>query len=633
MENLAQIEAVKQKIKVASIAAIRALHKLIFEEEGDRKNRQRLRDFRGFIFADNSPEYISKVEYARRLTIGDLISCCNILGLKYDGTKEEIITRICTGLMDLNALIIQDIEEDEEELEEKENEEIEEEAEVEEVRPTVRNDGHMQVKFSMTYRDVEGSIKPFNGKDAYPIEKWIADFEDTATLFKWTELQRVIFAKKSLTGTAKMLIESEGVMRTWQQLKTVLTKEFSDKVNSAELHEMLRKRKLAKDETVQEYYLTMKEMASRGKIEPEAFIQHVIDGISDDSSNKLILYGTKTLEDFKERIKTYEAIRKKNVDKIKSDREKESAFKKREAIRKPTMFKKTEEKEQDPVTRCYNCGARGHRSTDCKKKDLGRKCFKCQKFGHIATQCNIAEEGKIEKKQAIVNTICVPHGNKMIKEVIIKNTRLDALIDTGSQVTIMREDIYKNLKLGQLLNTTICLSGFGKNEVRSLGCFQTIVEIDNEQFPCTMHVVRSDAMNTSIIIGSDILNLAEVIVNVDGIMVRKVSPTMFLAQIDVLEERSLNIDAIDSKIREEVETLVESYEPDKCKTTNVNMRIVLKDNKPIFQKPRRLPVPEKEIVEQQVEEWISEGIVEPCTSEYASAVVVVKKKMVDREYV
>lgn len=424
MENLAQIEAVKQKIKVASTAAIRALHKLIFEKEGDRRNRQRLRDFRGFIFADNSPEYISKVEYARRLTIGDLISCCNILGLKYDGTKEEIITRICTGLMDLNALITQDIEEGEEESEEEENEKMEEEAEAEEVRPPVRNDGHMQVKFSMTYRDVEGSIKPFNGKDAYPIEKWMADFEDTATLFKWTELQRVIFAKKSLTGPAKMLIESKGVMRTWQQFKTVLTKEFSDKVNSAELHEMLRKRKLAKDETVQEYYLTMKEMASRGKIEPEALIQHVIDGISDDSSNKLILYGTKTLEDFKEKIKTYEAIRKKNVDKMKSDREKESAFKKREAMRKPTTVKKTEEKEQDPVTRCYNCGAKGHRSTDCKKKDLGKKCFKCQKFGHIATQCNMAEEGKIEKKQATVNTICVPHENKMLKEVIIKDARL-----------------------------------------------------------------------------------------------------------------------------------------------------------------------------------------------------------------
>lgn len=624
MENLAQIETVKQKIKVASTAAIRALHRFIFEEEGDRRNRKRLRDFQGFTFADNSQNYIRKVEYARRLTIGDLISCCNILGLKYDGSKEEIIERICAGLMNLNELISQDIEEDEEEP-------GEEEAETEEVRPVetraeARNGGNMQVKFSMTYRDVEGSIKPFNGKDAYPIEKWITDFEDTATLFGWTELQRVVFAKKSLAGPAKLLIESEGVMRTWQQFKAVLTKEFSDKVNSAELHEMLRKRKLTRDETVQEYYLTMKEMASRGKIEPEALIQHVIDGISDDSSNKLVLYGTKTLEDFKERIKTYEAIRKKNVEKTKSDREKETSSKKKEAIRKQATFKKTEEKVQDPATRCYNCGARGHLSKDCKKKELGKKCFRCQKFGHTAAQCDLAEESKTEKKQVNVNTICAPQANKMFKEVSIKGKRLDALIDTGSQVTIMREDIYNDFKLGQLLDTNIWLTGFGKNEVRSLGCFQTIIEIDSEQFPCLMHVVRSDAMNSSVIIGSDILNLAEVIINIDGITIRKASPTMFLAQINVLGERSLNIDAVDPKIREEVETLVEMYKPEKCKTTDVEMRIVLKDNKPIFQKPRRLPAPEREIVEQQIEEWISEGIVEACTSEYASAVVVVKKK-------
>lgn len=33
MENLAQIESVKQKIKMASATAIKALHKIIFEKE------------------------------------------------------------------------------------------------------------------------------------------------------------------------------------------------------------------------------------------------------------------------------------------------------------------------------------------------------------------------------------------------------------------------------------------------------------------------------------------------------------------------------------------------------------------------------------------------------------------------
>lgn len=155
----------------------------------------------------------------------------------------------------------------------------------------------------MTYRDVEDSIKPFSGNEVYPVERWIANFEDTAALFSWTELQKVVFAKKLLTGSAKMLVENEGVIKTWKKLKSVLEKEFSDKINSAELQEMLLKRKLRKDETVQEYYLVMKELASRGKIEPDALIHYVIDGIQDDTNNKMVLYGAIKLDEFKERLK------------------------------------------------------------------------------------------------------------------------------------------------------------------------------------------------------------------------------------------------------------------------------------------------------------------------------------------
>lgn len=175
------------------------------------------------------------------------------------------------------------------------------------------------MKFSMTYRDVEDSIKTFSGKDAYPVERWISDFEDTAELYEWTELQKVVFAKKSLSGPAKMLIKSEGVIKTWKKLKTILQDKFLDKVSSAQLHEMLIKRKSTKEETVQEYHYAMKELAARGKIEPEALIQYVIDNITDDMLNKLILYRTKKLADFKEMLKVYEIIRKRNTERERED--------------------------------------------------------------------------------------------------------------------------------------------------------------------------------------------------------------------------------------------------------------------------------------------------------------------------
>ena len=55
----------------------------------------------------------------------------------------------------------------------------------------------------------------------------------------------------------------------------------------------------------------------------------------------------------------------------------------------------------------------------------------------------------------------------------------------------------------------------------------------------------------------------------------------------MIEKQPLDIgDATDPKVREEVKMIVEEYQINKCKTTDVSMRIVPKDERPIFQKPR-----------------------------------------------
>ncbi|GFW16509.1 uncharacterized protein TNCV_2351331 [Trichonephila clavipes] len=70
----------------------------------------------------------------------------------------------------------------------------------------------------------------------------------------------------------------------------------------------------------------------------------------------------------------------------------------------------------------------------------------------------------------------------------------------------------------------------------------------------------------------------------------------------------------------------------KTKTVNIELDIALTDDKPIFHKPRRLPFAERDIVDAQVDEWVKNGIVEPCSSPYASQVVVVKKKTGNPEF-
>ncbi|GFU89562.1 uncharacterized protein K02A2.6-like [Trichonephila clavipes] len=58
----------------------------------------------------------------------------------------------------------------------------------------------------------------------------------------------------------------------------------------------------------------------------------------------------------------------------------------------------------------------------------------------------------------------------------------------------------------------------------------------------------------------------------------------------------------------------------------LQLDIALTDDEPIFRKPGRLPIAERDIVDAQVDEWVKNGIVQPCSSPYASQVVVVKKK-------
>ncbi|GFY13287.1 uncharacterized protein K02A2.6-like [Trichonephila clavipes] len=66
--------------------------------------------------------------------------------------------------------------------------------------------------------------------------------------------------------------------------------------------------------------------------------------------------------------------------------------------------------------------------------------------------------------------------------------------------------------------------------------------------------------------------------------------------------------------------------PNKIKTTDIELSITVTDSKPIYHSPRRLPFVERDIVDKQIDEWTQNGIMEPCSSAYASQVLVVHKK-------
>ncbi|GFS68249.1 transposon Ty3-G Gag-Pol polyprotein [Trichonephila clavipes] len=58
------------------------------------------------------------------------------------------------------------------------------------------------------------------------------------------------------------------------------------------------------------------------------------------------------------------------------------------------------------------------------------------------------------------------------------------------------------------------------------------------------------------------------------------------------------------RIQGELFELISNYEPKKTETTNVSMRIVLKDDIPVYQSARRLAFSEIQGVNKQIDEWL-----------------------------
>uniref|UniRef100_T1HJ31 CCHC-type domain-containing protein n=1 Tax=Rhodnius prolixus TaxID=13249 RepID=T1HJ31_RHOPR len=105
----------------------------------------------------------------------------------------------------------------------------EEDIHFEEVSGNCTSSNHVQESrpFQFSSKDIEESLRPFTGEDNYTVNLWRTDFEELAQVMKWQELEKFVFAKKSLKGLAKLFVYGERGLTSYSALKEALVEEFS----------------------------------------------------------------------------------------------------------------------------------------------------------------------------------------------------------------------------------------------------------------------------------------------------------------------------------------------------------------------------------------------------------------------
>ncbi|GFU42784.1 retrovirus-related Pol polyprotein from transposon 412 [Trichonephila clavipes] len=456
--------------------------------------------------------------------------------------------------------------------------------------PPYSNDAsltEMNTHFWTLLRDISATSRKFTGEDFYSVNSFFRDVEENFDLFPAiSSAQKLIFAKRLVCGTAKSFLFSQRNLNTYESFKKALIEEFSDSVTSIEIHHELEKKKMYKTETLMQYFNSMRKLANRcdSKIDEASIIQYVINGIDRPRSYKIILYGATLFSEFKQKLRTYETVIKNmgihnsNSPNFRHSYESRGReFNQQSFQRKPTRFN-VSDAAKNPQ-RCFNCNDIGHQSKSCPNHSRGPRCLSCNLYGHKSFECRRANLNNTSTPPSGVNAVHeLPSPINMFKDVTIFGRKLNGLVDTGSNLTLLRNSIYVNIDAPPLKQTNTLLTGFGFSRINVIGTFDSEITIDDQIFPVTISVVPNSCTNYDLIIGCDSNNCYQ-----------------------------------HTRLK-------------KTKTVNIELDIALTDDEPIFHKPRRLPFAERDIVDAQVDEWVKNGIVEPCSSPYASQVVVVKKK-------
>ncbi|VEN56960.1 unnamed protein product [Callosobruchus maculatus] len=282
--------------------------------------------------------------------------------------------------------------------------------------------------------------------------------------------------------------------------------------------------------------------------------------------------------------------------------------------------------------RCYNCGLVGHpkflcpqnntqgrgikRERDNPKPGTSNTCDLCEKPGHTVDKCFAKKRQKSDHYKKI--NMC--HSSKPISSDLnlfslnIDNHDYQVLIDTGAQVSLLRQSVVKNMCSLPVYEEMV-IKGVGTTTITSKSIVNVKVNLEKDlKFPLKMHIVSDDYIPCDAIIGLDF-------VNIPGIFLK------FINGRPVLEY--LPPDNIETQLQDlllEFKDISTSGNKVPTPITTGEFKIRLTSDAEIKFRPYRFSIAEKETIRNLVGDLLENGIIRPSNSPYASPAFLVQKK-------
>lgn len=260
-------------------------------------------------------------------------------------------------------------------------------------------------------------------------------------------------------------------------------------------------------------------LANRVPIEEDDLVDYIVDGISDlnlqDQARIQRFTTTTSLLKAFEKV-TLRSREQQDRSAVLIGRPDAAAAggevrKSRERARRPG----SDGEERSRPKQCYNCRGQNHVSANCPTREEGVKCFRCGERRHVTAKC--AGKASVEKISCMVSWYC---DDKCYKDVFINTRRISAMIDTSSDMCLMRAECHGKLN-APLRKNKIYFRGVGSNNNETLGEFDAEVRIDDDVYNIKIRIISDELMRYDFIIGADFLKTVDVIMKKGEILIAK----------------------------------------------------------------------------------------------------------------
>ncbi|GFU14428.1 uncharacterized protein TNCV_328911 [Trichonephila clavipes] len=167
------------------------------------------------------------------------------------------------------------------------------------------------------------------------------------------------------------------------------------------------------------------------------------------------------------------------------------------------------EKNHSPCYQVRICSKISRQRAERVLQQKLRETLKSQCFQAYA-QTNYSKSQKFKEPPKETCTLIVKEGLHT-KEIFFGKVKITALIDSGSTVSLLRENTSRRIMdPTKLSKNKMLLTGIGEAQMTTISFFEHEFKIDDENYSLTWHVVPADKLKFEAVIRSDLLEQAPI---------------------------------------------------------------------------------------------------------------------------